>query len=142
MVTLVPMPTCSTSSGGASFPSAVTWQAGRAVYLSLLSASKVLPRDELLRRSDRLATIFSTRDRGAALAAIAASGAQWVYAPASLPLRFQGRPGLVEALAEAIAGAVGQAYAPLALTVRVRKPHPPVAASFDGIEVEITRRHE
>ena len=51
------------------------------------------------------------------------------------------RFGLVEALAEAIAGAVGQAFAPLALTVRVRKPHPPVAVSFAGIEVEISRRY-
>jgi dihydroneopterin aldolase len=52
------------------------------------------------------------------------------------------RFALVEALAEEIARTVGKAFAPLELTVRVRKPHPPVAASFDGIEVEITRRYD
>ena len=52
------------------------------------------------------------------------------------------RFGLVEALAEGIAAAVGQIFAPVELTVRVRKPHPPVATSFDGIEVEITRRYD
>ena len=52
------------------------------------------------------------------------------------------RFALVEALAEGIARAVGKAFAPLEITVRVRKPHPPVAVSFDGIEVEITRRYD
>ena len=52
------------------------------------------------------------------------------------------RFGLDEALAEGIAAAVGQIFAPVELTVRVRKPHPPVAISFDGIEVEITRRYD
>jgi 7,8-dihydroneopterin aldolase/epimerase/oxygenase len=48
---------------------------------------------------------------------------------------------LVEALAEHIAAAVGQAFAPVDVTVRVRKPHPPVAAHFDGLEVEIRRQY-
>lgn len=48
---------------------------------------------------------------------------------------------LVEALAEHIAQAVGQALAPIRLTVRVRKPHPPVAAHFDGVEVELQRTY-
>ena len=49
---------------------------------------------------------------------------------------------LVEALAEHIAQAVGQALAPIRLTVRVRKPQPPVAAHFDGVEVELHRTYE
>ena len=48
---------------------------------------------------------------------------------------------LVEALAEHIAAAVGDALAPVAVTVRVRKPHPPMAAHFDGLEVEIRRQY-
>jgi len=54
----------------------------------------------------------------------------------------QQRFKLVEAVAEHIAERVGTAYAPLTLTVRVRKPHPPVPGDFDGIEVEITRHYE
>lgn len=53
----------------------------------------------------------------------------------------QQRFKLVEALAEHIAQAVGAAFAPLELTVRVRKPHPPVPLSFEGIEVELHRRY-
>ena len=49
------------------------------------------------------------------------------------------RFGLIEAVAEAVAAAVGKAVAPVKLTVRVRKPSPPVDAIFDGVEVEITR---
>ena len=48
---------------------------------------------------------------------------------------------LVEALAEHIAEQVGTQCAPIELVVRVRKPHPPVAAHFDGIEVEIHRSY-
>ena len=54
----------------------------------------------------------------------------------------QRRFNLVEALAECIAETVGTAHAPLTITVRVRKPHPPVPGDFDGIEVEITRHYE
>lgn len=54
----------------------------------------------------------------------------------------QQRFKLVEALAEHIAQAVGRQFAPIRLTVRVRKPHPPVAAHFDGIEVELHRVYE
>ena len=46
---------------------------------------------------------------------------------------------LVEALAQHIADTVGKSFAPLNLTVRVRKPHPPLPAHFDGIEVELHR---
>ena len=49
---------------------------------------------------------------------------------------------LVEAVAEHIAMAVGQAFAPIDITVRVRKPHPPVGIHFDGLEVEIRRRYD
>ena len=48
---------------------------------------------------------------------------------------------LVEALAEHVAEAIGRAFAPIELTVRVRKPNPPVEASFDGIEVELHRSY-
>ena len=48
---------------------------------------------------------------------------------------------LVEALAERIAEQVGTHCAPVELVVRVRKPNPPVAAHFDGIEVEIRRSY-
>ena len=51
----------------------------------------------------------------------------------------QQRFGLIEAVAEAVAAAVGKAVAPVKLTVRVRKPNPPVETTFDGVEVEITR---
>jgi dihydroneopterin aldolase len=53
----------------------------------------------------------------------------------------QRRFKLVEALAENIAGAVGAAFAPVELTVRVRKPHPPVPLTFEGVEVELHRRY-
>ncbi|MEW6755807.1 MAG: dihydroneopterin aldolase [Candidatus Latescibacterota bacterium] len=49
------------------------------------------------------------------------------------------RFALVEALAEHIALRLGREFAPVDLTVRVRKPHPPVNLHFDGIEVEIHR---
>jgi len=49
---------------------------------------------------------------------------------------------LVEALAERIAGKVGAYCAPIELVIRVRKPNPPVAAHFDGIEVEMHRSYD
>lgn len=48
---------------------------------------------------------------------------------------------LVEALAERIAQKVGSHYAPIDLVVRVRKPNPPIAAHFDGIEIEMHRSY-
>jgi len=48
---------------------------------------------------------------------------------------------LVEALAEHIARAVGAAFRPIEVVVRVRKPHPPVPLAFDGVEVELQRRY-
>ena len=48
---------------------------------------------------------------------------------------------LVEALAEHIAQAVGAAFAPVEVVVRVRKPHPPVPLAFDGVEVELRRTY-
>ena len=48
---------------------------------------------------------------------------------------------LVEALAERIAERVGGACQPMEIVVRVRKPHPPVQAHFDGLEVEIRRSY-
>jgi len=48
---------------------------------------------------------------------------------------------LVEAVAERIAHAIGTEFGPLELVVRVRKPNPPVATQFDGVEVEIRRSY-
>ena len=48
---------------------------------------------------------------------------------------------LVEAIAHRIAEKVGHRFAPIDLIVRVRKPNPPLAAHFDGIEVEIRRAY-
>ena len=53
-----------------------------------------------------------------------------------------GRPyRLLEGLAEAIAAQIGAAFGPIELTVRVRKPDPPVPGHFDGVEVEIHRTY-
>lgn len=50
------------------------------------------------------------------------------------------RFGLVEAVAEAIASAIGDAFAIVKVArVRVRKPNPPVQGNFDGVEVDIER---
>lgn len=50
------------------------------------------------------------------------------------------RFGLVEALAEAVAAAMAATFTQLeGVRVRVRKPNPPVAGHFDGLEVEIER---
>ena len=49
------------------------------------------------------------------------------------------RYGLVESLADRIAEALQERMGLERLVVRVRKPNPPVAAQFDGIEVEVRR---
>jgi len=49
------------------------------------------------------------------------------------------RFGLVEALADRIAGVLVDRLSLDQVVVRVRKPNPPVAAHFDGIEVEVRR---
>ncbi len=54
----------------------------------------------------------------------------------------QERFKLVEALAEHIAQRIGQHFAPITIQIRVRKPNPPIAAHFDGIEVELNRSYE
>ena len=47
---------------------------------------------------------------------------------------------LVEAVAEAVVSAVASRFALVeSIRVRVRKPNPPVAGHFDGLEVEIER---
>lgn len=83
--------------------SPVPWLTGQPVYLSLLSAVQSLPADEREQRFVEIATVFLERDRARALAAIAASGARWVYAPASLPLRFD-PTGALEVVARSSAG--------------------------------------
>lgn len=48
---------------------------------------------------------------------------------------------LIEALAERIASEVLRTYTSInEITVRVLKPHPPVAIHFDGVTVEIHRK--
>ena len=46
---------------------------------------------------------------------------------------------LLETVAEQICQELGRVFGPLRVTVRVRKPHPPVDARFDGVEIEIVR---
>jgi len=48
---------------------------------------------------------------------------------------------LLEALAERIAVRIHDEFGAPEITVRVRKPHPPVPGDFDGVEVEIRRRY-
>lgn len=84
-------------------PSPVPWLTGHSVHLSLLSAVQSLPAEEREARFRQVATSFVERDRAAALRAIRASGAGWVYAPARLPLRFD--PGAaLEVVAQSPAG--------------------------------------
>jgi len=52
------------------------------------------------------------------------------------------RFGLVESVADRLAGAIQDAFKIEKLIVRVRKPNPPVAGHFDGIEVEVSRGFE
>ena len=48
---------------------------------------------------------------------------------------------LLEALANSLAGGLLQEYTPIEeVTIRVRKPHPPVKGVVDYIEVEVTKR--
>lgn len=49
------------------------------------------------------------------------------------------RYGLVESIADRVAGAIQERFGVDKLLVRVRKPNPPVAGHFDGIEVEVSR---
>ena len=50
------------------------------------------------------------------------------------------RFGLVEAIAEEIARVIGETFLLVeSACVRVRKPNPPVAGHFDGLEIEIER---
>ncbi|HKJ24273.1 MAG TPA: hypothetical protein VKB65_05580, partial [Myxococcota bacterium] len=88
------------------FPSPLTWWAGRSVYLTMLSSAQLLPEAELHARHERLVTIFTGRDRAAALAALAETGAGWLLAPAAWPLRFD--PG--DALSPALEHEAGTLY--------------------------------
>lgn len=45
---------------------------------------------------------------------------------------------LLEALAGAISRAVADRYRPRGLTIRVRKPHPPIHGRLDSVEVELS----
>jgi hypothetical protein len=100
------------------FPSPVAWWSGRSPYLSLLSASQLLPEEALHRRFARIGTAFTASEPAVGLAAVAASGARWVYAPRAWPLRFDPGPALeVAARSEAgtlyrVTGAVGDAGHP------------------------------
>ena len=63
-----------------------------------------------------------------------------VYDLVAQVVKGEKRYGLVEALAEAVAAALGERFEALtSARVAVRKPNPPVDAHFDGLEVEIER---
>ena len=49
------------------------------------------------------------------------------------------RFGLVESLADRIATAIQEQFGVKKLIVRVRKPDPPVAGHFEGVEAEVRR---
>ena len=49
---------------------------------------------------------------------------------------------LVEAAAESVCGELLNAFKVFKVIVRVRKPHAPINADFDTIEVELTRKNE
>ena len=46
---------------------------------------------------------------------------------------------LIEALAAEIVHRIGEHFTPLLVTVRVRKPHPPIAGQLDSVEVEVAK---
>ncbi|MEE3233011.1 MAG: dihydroneopterin aldolase [Candidatus Latescibacterota bacterium] len=50
--------------------------------------------------------------------------------------------GLLEALAEHIAETIHENWKPNNLTLRVRKPSPPIPGNLDSVEIEITRSYE
>ncbi len=63
-----------------------------------------------------------------------------VYAAVARVVKGERRYGLVEALAEAVAAALGERFRTLtSARVRVRKPNPPMEGHLDGLEVEIER---
>jgi hypothetical protein len=85
--------------------SPVAWLAERPVYLSFASVAAYLPEEERERRVRVLEAVFAGTDRDAALAAIRASHARFVYAPWMTPLGFA--PGdALEPLAGNAAGTV------------------------------------
>jgi dihydroneopterin aldolase len=49
---------------------------------------------------------------------------------------------LLESLARAVLDAVAGRYHPAGLTVRVRKPHPPISGPMDCIEIELSARDD
>jgi dihydroneopterin aldolase len=49
---------------------------------------------------------------------------------------------LLERLAEEIARSILSCFPAEGVTVSVRKPHPPIQATLDAVEVEISRRRE
>ena len=63
-----------------------------------------------------------------------------VYDLVAQVVKGEKRYGLVEALAEAVAAALGERFEALtSARVVVRKPNPPVDGHFEGLEVEIER---
>lgn len=86
-------------------PSAVPWLAGRPVVFtdrSIATQIKAGARDE---RLAQLKAVFSGRDASDAAAALRVSGAQWVYVPAPVSLRFPTQ-GLLVLASEAPAGKI------------------------------------
>lgn len=93
--------------------SPVPWLAGRPVYLSSRHVATYLEPASVQLRVGRVFSAFGLAEAGPALAAIEATGARFVYAPAALPLRFD--PG--DALEIVTQGPAGVIY-------RVRSPRP------------------
>lgn len=81
------------------YPAPAAWLAERQVLLSTDAAAAYLPSYERLFRHDQIRRVFTSSDRAAALRAIEASGARWIYAPSSWPLRFTPGPELETVLA-------------------------------------------
>jgi hypothetical protein len=86
--------------------SPVPWLAGRPVYLSSGAMAEYLPTWDVLFRVGNMHHVFRGENREAALTALRASRARFVYAPAALPLRFD--PG--DALEAVFSGPAGVIY--------------------------------
>ena len=85
--------------------SPVPWLAGRPVYLSSLHVAAYLPSWSTLFRVSQIYHVFGRAEAEPALAALAATRARFVYAPAASPLQFD--PGdALEAVAQGPAGVI------------------------------------
>ena len=86
-------------------PSIVPWLAGRPVVFTDRSIATQIKDAPRLERLAQLEAVFKGQDSEAAAAALRASGASWVYAPAPVSLRFATQ-GLLVPAAESRAGRI------------------------------------